>query len=460
MTSGPSQLAWLLAATLALGLAPVTDRLIRGARARAALSGALEGMLGVLVGLHVLPEAVETAGLWACVWGLIGFVLPNLLERGRAFGAWVTVVGLGVHAAVDGAALSTVTVSLDALALGGAVVLHRLPFGLFVWGVAKRRRGVPAAVAALVGLGVATALGVALGGAVDLETPVLACFQALVSGTLLHVLIEASPFDADDGDGALAPFEATGLLFGAAAALGVSTVGLGHDASEHAFRGEAIFEVAMVAPALLLGLALAAGARAWGRPAREGALLLLVVLVAGSLGWWAALVVGIGRVGLELVAGADAADPKVEWTPGVLLGAPVVGALLAAGLPEHLGGSGWSWLVASVALGALSSLPALAWVLPAAAAVAAGVPSGPAIALLLAARPGSPGWKTRGIGAALAFGTGALLLLAGPDAEPVAVPPRPLALGAALLVAAFVLVLLFKEGPRAWLRAVIVRGHA
>ena len=102
---------------------------------------------------------------------------------------------IAIHAFADGLALGTDTGDSDHVnMLPMAVVVHRLPVGLTVWFLLRPLYGRRAATAALGLMAVATMAGFGSGGAVltALESRGWGLFQALVAGTLLHVVLHRS----------------------------------------------------------------------------------------------------------------------------------------------------------------------------------------------------------------------------------------------------------------------------
>jgi zinc transporter ZupT len=106
--------------------------------------------------------------------------------------AWALIAGLSVHAVLDGAALA---MPKRGLALALAVLVHRLPIGLVVGNLFDRRQAIWMPLVAALAISGATVLGY-VAGAAALE-PVghkgLALFEALVAGTLLHVVTHHGP---------------------------------------------------------------------------------------------------------------------------------------------------------------------------------------------------------------------------------------------------------------------------
>ena len=190
---------------VALALAPLLHALAAGRRSlRRALHVLVVAAVGALVLLHVLPECVESCGAWAIASAGFGLALPLLVEHGpireKVPAGWLVglaVVGLGLHAFADGAAI----VLADAHAhgheahhghaMGLAVVLHRLPVAMGLWALLHPHP--LRAVGALGFVGVATVVGFGVGhhALAFLSGSFLALAQAFVAGLLLHVFAHA-----------------------------------------------------------------------------------------------------------------------------------------------------------------------------------------------------------------------------------------------------------------------------
>ena len=195
---------WLLVSLLALAIGPMLYQLAHRLKSMlAALDGFVFATIGGLVLLHLIPDSMERAGWWALVWALAGLLGPGLIERrlkGLAEQAHVValllaLVGIGLHAFMDGWAL-VVPQEAGEVAhhhmLPMAVVLHRLPVGLTIWFLLRPLYGAGTALAALGLVAVATTAGFASSGILDMGSSGWGLFQALVAGSLLHVVVHRS----------------------------------------------------------------------------------------------------------------------------------------------------------------------------------------------------------------------------------------------------------------------------
>ncbi len=170
-------------------------------------------ILALVLG-HLLPESYSHLGLVSLLFALAGLFLPSLLERLWTKNAGtihiipviLAVVGLCFHGMMDGAALVPQNLHgghhchlHDHSGEGGlwlqlAVIAHRLPDALFLWGVFYPRKGARFAMGLLCGLSLATIVGFFLGGEIfallDHDYSVIFAFQAVVAGSLLHIAFD------------------------------------------------------------------------------------------------------------------------------------------------------------------------------------------------------------------------------------------------------------------------------
>ncbi len=160
--------------------------------------------------LHLLPECYEQGGWLVLPLALAGFVLPTLAERTLQHGhpgmrrivLLLALLGMAAHDTLDGLFLADGGhIHLDEHGHKGhthevtawAIILHRIPEGVGIWWIVPRTLGVmPAVLVTVVTVG-ATIFGYFLGENLITETSQrgLALLQALLAGSLLHVVLHA-----------------------------------------------------------------------------------------------------------------------------------------------------------------------------------------------------------------------------------------------------------------------------
>ncbi len=192
----------LLASIAALFLGPGLYAATRTRASAAALDAfALVGVIGLVLA-HVLPQSFELAGWWIVPAALAGLFGPGLLcgtrlLAGSASGRItmpLALFGIALHAMLDGGALAGGD-SEDGRPLAVAVVLHRLPVGLAIWWLARPLYGLRAAGILLGSIAVFTVIGFHFGASLLASAPQmpLALVQAVVAGSLLHVVLKHPP---------------------------------------------------------------------------------------------------------------------------------------------------------------------------------------------------------------------------------------------------------------------------
>jgi uncharacterized membrane protein YraQ (UPF0718 family) len=160
--------------------------------------------------LHLLPECAEQGGWLVLPLALAGFLLPTLAERTLRHGhpgmrrlvLLLALLGMAAHDTLDGLFLADGS-HYDSHAGHGhqhthevtawAIILHRIPEGIGIWWIVPRTLGLwPAVLVSIVTIG-ATVFGFFLGEHVLDETSQrgLALLQALLAGSLLHVVLHA-----------------------------------------------------------------------------------------------------------------------------------------------------------------------------------------------------------------------------------------------------------------------------
>lgn len=166
--------------------------------------------VGGLLILHILPEIFIEVGWLAAIPLLAGLLGPALLER-AAVGLEreahiillaLVLVGLAFHALLDGIALALPTHSTHGAgadpSLPLVVVLHRIPVSLLIWWLVRPRWGALAAwlVLAIEGSGAVAGYSAAYALAAHVHGPWSGGLQALVAGSILHVLVDRHDYRA------------------------------------------------------------------------------------------------------------------------------------------------------------------------------------------------------------------------------------------------------------------------
>ena len=193
----------LLASILALGLGPLIYSRFRGAWAATAIDAfALVGV-GGLVFVHILPQVFTQAGWIVFPAALVGFFGPGFLCGSKLFAGQQTrrivtplaVFGIIVHALLDGLALTHQASHEETRALSAAVIVHRIPIGLGLWWLAAPLYGRRAALGLLSAIALFSALGFFFGEALieGASSTGVALFQALIAGSLIHVIFRHPP---------------------------------------------------------------------------------------------------------------------------------------------------------------------------------------------------------------------------------------------------------------------------
>ncbi len=203
----------LIASIAALIIGPVLFQFSHfGARAFKVLEGFSFITIVGLLCFGIMPQAIGVGGLLAWVFAAIGLIFPIGLERlfhGLAKQVHLLIlslgmVGLAVHAGIDGIALAGgpfVGVEAESSWFAGhreggeylamAVILHRFPLGLAVWYLLSPTLGRSVAIVVLTVMAGSTVVGYAYGPDLmpALQGSGIAWFQSFVAGSILHVVI-------------------------------------------------------------------------------------------------------------------------------------------------------------------------------------------------------------------------------------------------------------------------------
>lgn len=149
-----------------------------------------------LIFFLVMPHVIGHGGWLALIPAVIGFAGPYFLElilqqkikQIHQSIVVILLVGLSIHAFLDGIALKVFSSTASGDELPLAIVLHRSADGLAIWKILKD--DVWMAWAGLISLAIVTVLGYGLGSFIRFETGQvnLVYFEAFIAGTLLHVI--------------------------------------------------------------------------------------------------------------------------------------------------------------------------------------------------------------------------------------------------------------------------------
>lgn len=199
-------MGYLIAALAAPAAGPLLYRLLHD-RPRAArlVDNFVYVAVPLLVAWQVLPSAWERSSVLPVVAVLAGMLIPTWLERAShalqhhtdAVALLVGLSGLLLHALLEGAALVPLEAGEPAVAFALAVTLHRVAEGLVVWWLLQPRYGTAAAVGGVGALLAATTMGYGLGTELlaGVEGAAVELYQALVSGSLVHVVFHQGRHD-------------------------------------------------------------------------------------------------------------------------------------------------------------------------------------------------------------------------------------------------------------------------
>jgi hypothetical protein len=189
----------LLLSLLTLFAGPLLfQRLSRSGRVARTLDRVIVVALIVLVVVLLVPDIIEPLGLAAPGFVLLGYLLPGLLEQliRRAaetlhlLSLGIAMVGLLLHALLDGAGLAGSSLQAEA-GLAAAIILHRFGVGLMLWLIVQPVFGARAAWLTLIGIAAATIVGfefserlLPLAG-----DRVVSAIQGVIVGTIIHGLV-------------------------------------------------------------------------------------------------------------------------------------------------------------------------------------------------------------------------------------------------------------------------------
>ncbi len=162
-------------------------------------------VVAALVLFELLSHSFEGAGFWALGMAALGWLIPYLFEahwhsmteRIHIVPIILVCVGIVIHGFIDGLAIASPGAGHahthgDLHLLPWAVVMHQLPFAVFIWWFLYPKKGwkLPTLVLSLLGLSCIVGYFTAdafLAHMHAAEGPGYNLFQALVAGSLLHL---------------------------------------------------------------------------------------------------------------------------------------------------------------------------------------------------------------------------------------------------------------------------------
>ncbi len=320
----------------------IVARADRKPHMREAVDGFIFVSIGGLVAVDILPHLIEGLGWGALLIVAVGLWGPSWLEnrfRAAAHSTHVAVVliaagGLVVHTVADGAVLS----DLHQPGLILAVMLHRFPVAMTVWWLLRPAWGVGGASLMLALMGLGTIAGYGAGTHFLTGGLALMVLEALVAGSILHVVFNRLHLNPSLPRKPAAPrAEGLGNLLGLVFLAAAFTTDLDVSAEIQAV-GVRLYQLALVAaPALLIGYSLAG--------------LLAGMVPVRSLDW-----IGRGSTARQSLNGMLVGLPMPVCSCGVV---PLYRSLIQRGVPPA---AGLAFLIATPELGLdalIVSLPLL-----------------------------------------------------------------------------------------------------
>ncbi|KAA9132088.1 hypothetical protein F3N42_07935 [Marinihelvus fidelis] len=189
----------LILSIVALFAGPLLYQWLRaGGRFAHTVDRVLVIVLVVLVVFLLVPESIGEMGVVALAVIAAGYFTPWLLELAirraahafHMFSLAFALLGLGMHALLDGAGLAG-NGAHGSHSLELAIVLHRFGVGLVLWMMVQPALGRAWAIGMLVMMSVATVMGyVASEALISIEGEgVVHVLHALITGVIIHSLV-------------------------------------------------------------------------------------------------------------------------------------------------------------------------------------------------------------------------------------------------------------------------------
>ena len=172
--------------------------LSRSGRVARTLDHIIVAALIVLVVVLLVPDIIEPLGLAAPGFLMLGYLLPGLLERliRRAaetlhlLSLGIALVGLLVHALLDGAGLAGSSLRAEP-GLAAAIILHRFGVGLMLWLIVQPVFGARVGWLTLFAMAAATIMGFEFSERLLplADDRLISAMQGVIVGTIIHGLV-------------------------------------------------------------------------------------------------------------------------------------------------------------------------------------------------------------------------------------------------------------------------------
>lgn len=200
-----SQIILLLVSIAILPIGPlVAERVERYEKPMRWLYRLITMAMAFLVLYYIIPESIALTGYWAIAMLFLGLIVPtigeillrDIAEKVHRVPVIIGALGLGVHALLDGAALTLPSKSLTFAGVSPfafAVLAHKIPAGFIIWSMLKPGYGRHFASVAIALEGVGTIAGFVLGEQLFTHYEglmAMGLLQAVVAGSIIHSVIE------------------------------------------------------------------------------------------------------------------------------------------------------------------------------------------------------------------------------------------------------------------------------
>jgi uncharacterized membrane protein YraQ (UPF0718 family) len=190
----------LLLSIFALFLGPLTYRLLQRQPGWLDLLDAFIFVtISGLVLFHILPELLHRGGLLVLVLMILGILAPSWIEKyfhkaahqAHQTTLFLGILGLVLHASIDGSALLIEQGDHTAWLLAIGVLLHRFPVGITIWWLLRPQYGRLLPLVILTCMSVATIAGTFFAeySLAQFDGQWVAWFQAFVMGSIMHVVL-------------------------------------------------------------------------------------------------------------------------------------------------------------------------------------------------------------------------------------------------------------------------------